>query len=108
MITEITNKIVIDITEERKVFLKGKIQSYLKNTGNDIDIDIDINFEDNYPLYFGGKELEEGVFVRIEVYNRKQDREKYRILKDEITTMYINELGLVKQRVFVQFDDYEK
>lgn len=86
MLTEISNKIIMTITKEKEKVLREKIQSCLKNVeSND---NININFEDNYPLYFGGKELEEGVFVRIEVYNRKQDREKYRKLKEKIREIY--------------------
>lgn len=106
MITEISNKIVKNITKEKETSIKERIQSCLKNM--ECSEKIDINFEDNYPLYFGGKELEEGVFVRIEVYNRKQynDREKYRKFREEIRGIYINELNLPRNKVFVQFDDY--
>ena len=106
MLTEISNKIIIAITKEKEKVLKEEIQKCLKKVEGNIDIDI--NFEDNYPLYFCGKELEEGVFVRIEVCNRKQDREKYRKLKEQISEIYIKELNLTNNRVFIQFDDCEE
>lgn len=106
MLKEISNKIIMTITKEQEKILKERIKNCLKNV--EINEDIDINFEDKYPLYFGGKELKEGVFVRIEIYNRKQDRERYAKLKEQIRDVYISEFRLTKDRVFVQFDDYEQ
>jgi len=70
--------------------------------------DFKIKFECEYPLYFGGKEIKEGVFVRLEVYNRRKNREAYMQLRIEIRKIYMQELQIPEEKIFIQFDDMFK
>ncbi|MBV7275911.1 hypothetical protein I6U48_23745 [Clostridium sp. PL3] len=106
MLLEIVNKITIEITKEKEERLKKRIEDCVKYCLNQDNFEI--NFEDKYPIYFGGKEVEKGVFVNLEVYNRKQNKEKYMNLKEEIRKIYLEELEILEERVFVQFYDCEK
>lgn len=105
MLSEVTNKITISIPDEKKNIIINKVEDCVKCCLNQVDFEI--NFEDKYPLYFGGKEIEKGAFVNIEVYNRRQNREKYVELKTKIKNVYIKELEIPEERIFIQFDDYE-
>ncbi|MPQ31665.1 hypothetical protein E4V42_09475 [Clostridium estertheticum] len=106
MLSEVINKITITVTKEKERILKERIENCVKNCLNQVDSEI--KFEDNYPIYFKGKEVEKGVFVNLEVYNRKQSREKYRELKTQIRRVYIEELEISEEKIFIQFDDYEE
>ncbi|MCB2343366.1 hypothetical protein [Clostridium estertheticum] len=106
MLSEVINKITITVTKEKERILKERIENCVKNCLNQVDSGI--KFEDNYPIYFGGKEVEKGVFVNLEVYNRKQSREKYIELKTQIRKVYIEELEISEEKIFIQFDDYEE
>ncbi|MBI6871356.1 hypothetical protein [Clostridium aciditolerans] len=105
MLSEIVNKITIEITKEKEETLKKRIEDCVKYCLNQVNFEI--NFEDKYPIYFGGKEVEKGVFVNLEVYNRKQSKEKYIGLKEQIRKVYLEELEIPEERIFIQFDDYE-
>jgi hypothetical protein len=67
-----------------------------------------ISFEDEYELYFGGKELPIGGFSKIIIYGRKERREHYNALRKDIINTYIQVLNIPEQYVFVQFADYDK
>ena len=105
MLSEVVNKITITISKEKEAVLKRRIDDYVKQSLNQLDYQI--NFEDNYPIYFDGKEEKIGVFVNLEVYNRKQNREKYMELKSQIKKIYVEELEIPEEKIFIQFDDYE-
>ncbi|WP_291562598.1 MULTISPECIES: hypothetical protein [unclassified Clostridium] len=105
MLSEVINKSTVIITEEKKNNIIKKIESCVKNCLNQTGVEI--NFEDNYPLYFEGKEIEEAIFVNLEVHNRKKDKKIYMQLRNKIKKIYIEELNISEDKIFIQFDDYE-
>lgn len=105
MIEEVSNKVTIEISEEKK----DKILELIANLINEYigSQNYEMSLEDKYELYFGGNELPLGAFVNIIVYNRKEKREIYNMLREKIREVYVKELKILSNRVFVQYDDYD-
>lgn len=105
MIEEVSNKVTMEISEEKK----NKILQLITNLINEyIGLqNYEMSLEDKYELYFGGNKLQVGAFVNIIVYNRKDNIELYNVLREKIREVYVKELKILSNRVFVQYDDYD-
>lgn len=101
----IDSKITVPVSEEKKDILKaefgkavsvlGKSESYLM-----------VGFEDNYSLYFGGKKLEKGAFVSVQLLG-DVDSEASSRMSAEICGILSRELGIPGDKVYITYSGFK-
>ena len=105
MLVQINNKITFKISPKEEKELQEKITNMVNSILGRYEFDYD--FEDDYPLYFNGEEVKKGAFIELEVKQRKKDKDKFNELRNLIRNIYIKNLDIDEDNVFIQFYDYE-
>lgn len=101
----ITSKVTVELAQEKRDALKtalgkavsilGKPESYLM-----------LGFEDCYDLYFGGRKLEKGAFVSVELFGSENPDACTRMTA-EICTVFERELGIPSDAVYITYAGYK-
>lgn len=101
----IDSKITVPVSEEKKDILKaefgkavsvlGKSESYLM-----------VGFEDNYSLYFGGKKLEKGAVVSVQLLGEVDAQASSR-MSAEICAILSRELGIPGDKVYITYSGFK-
>ena len=101
----IDSKITVPVPEEKKDILKaefgkaisvlGKSESYLM-----------LGFEDNYSLYFGGKKLEKGAFVSVQLLGEVNPKDSEKMTA-KICGILEKELGIPGDKVYITYSGFK-
>ena len=101
----INSKVTVSLPQEKRDILKaelgkavailGKPESYLM-----------LGFEDNYDLYFGGKKLEKGAFISVEVLG-DVDSQSSSKMSGKICEIFEKELGIPGDKIYITYSGYK-
>ena len=102
----INSKVTVSLPQEKRDILKaelgkavailGKPESYLM-----------LGFEDNYDLYFGGKKLEKGAFISVEVLG-DVDSQSSSKMSGKICEIFEKELGIPGDKIYITYSGTKK
>lgn len=101
----INSKITVPVSQEKRDVLKtelgkaisilGKPESYLM-----------LGFEDNYDLYFGGKKLEKGAFVSVELLGEVNSSASAK-MSAKICEIFKNELDIPGDKIYITYSGFK-
>lgn len=101
----IDSKVTVSLPQEKKDVLKaelGKAVSVMGKTENYLML----GFEDNYDLYFGGKKLDKGAFVSVNVLG-EVDSEGSKRMSAKICEIFEKELGIPGDKIYITYSGYK-
>lgn len=102
----IDSKVTVKLNKEKENLLKTKLGEIITNIPGKSEEYLMIGFEDNYSLYFAGKELEYGAFVNVKIFGKAKKEELQNITKD-ICNLYERELNIPKDKIYITYDEVE-
>lgn len=102
----IDSKVTVKLDKEKRDILKSKLGEIITNIPGKTEEYLMIGFEDNYSLYFAGKELEYGAFVNIKIFGKAKKEELESITKD-ICNLYEKELNIAQDKIYITYDEVE-
>lgn len=101
----ITSRTTVKLPQEKRDVLKaalgkavsilGKPESYLM-----------LGFEDCYDLYFGGRKLEKGAFVSVELFGG-ENPDACAEMTAEICSLFTRELGIPADAIYITYAGYK-
>lgn len=65
-----------------------------------------IGFQDEYSLYFQGKELNYGAFVEVKIFGKASKESLTKVTKD-ICELYELELNIPKDAIYIKYEEVE-
>lgn len=102
----IDSKVTVKLNKEKKNLLKSKLGEIITNIPGKTEEYLMVGFEDDYSLYFAGKELEYGAFVNVKIFGKAKKQELENITKD-ICNLYEKELNIAKDKIYITYDEVE-
>ncbi len=99
----ISSKVTVALTQQKKETLKkelGKIISLIPGKSEDY---LMIGFEDNYSLYFKGKQLEFGAFIEVKTFGSAPKAALSNVTK-AICELYLKELNIPSDSIYVKYE----
>ncbi len=102
----IDSKVTIKLDTEKREILKSKLGEIITNIPGKSEKYLMLGFEDNYSLYFAGKELEYGAFINVKVFGKvkKEDLEK---MTENICNLYEKQLKIPKDKIYITYNEVE-
>ena len=97
----IDSKITLKLSEEKKEAIKAKLGQAASIIGKPESF-VMVGFEDEYCLYFGGKKLEKGAFVSVDVLGSSNSPEAEKMTA-RICQIYEEELGIPGDHIYVEY-----
>ena len=100
----INSKITTKLTKEKKELIKSKLGQIITNIPGKSEEWLMVGFEDEYSLYFRGKELEYGAFVEVKIFGKadKKDLEK---VTTAICDLYEKELSIPQDCIYIKYEE---
>lgn len=83
----IGSRVTVKLTKEKKDTIKKRLGEAISLIPGKSESFLMVGFEDNYSLYFGGKELEKGAFVEVKIFG-KATEEDYNKVTAAICSIY--------------------
>jgi len=101
----IDSKITVPVSEEKKDVLKAKFGKAISVLGKSESY-LMLGFEDNYSLYFGGKKLEKGAFVSVQLLGEVNSASSEK-MSAEICKILEKELGIPGEKVYITYSGFK-
>lgn len=99
----IDTKSSVPISDEKKEIIKSKYGKAVSVIGKGESY-LMVGFQDNYSLYFAGKNDKPLAFVEVKLFG-KSSREQYVKLTAEICSILKEELGIPGDGVYVKYEE---
>lgn len=101
----INSKITVSVPQEKRDVLKAEIGKAISVMGKPESY-LMLGFEDNYDLYFGGKKLEKGAFISVDVLGEinAQASEK---MTAKLCEIFEKELGIPGDKIYIKYAGYK-
>ncbi len=96
----INSKINVKITKEQEEKIKTRLGQAIALIPGKSETWLMIGFEDEYQLYFKGKEFDKIVFVDVKIFG-SASKTALSSLTTEICNIYNEELGVEKDKIYV-------
>lgn len=100
----INSKINVALSEEEKEILKAKLGQAISLIPGKSENWLMVGFEDNYSLYFKGKNNTKMAFIEVKIFGRASDRD-YDRLTAEISKIYKDVLGIAQDKIYVKYEE---
>jgi len=101
----INSKITVPVPQEKRDVLKAEIGKALSVMGKSESY-LMLGFEDNYDLYFGGKKLEKGAFVSVQVFG-SVDSNASKKMSGEICRIFKEQLGIPGEAIYINYQGFK-
>lgn len=98
----IDSKLTCKLSESQKEHLKTELGKLITTIPGKTEDFLMIGFSDEYPLYFGGKLLEQGAFIEIKLFGSAPD-DVLEQLTAKICALYETELQIPPQSLYVTY-----
>lgn len=102
----INSKVSVKVSKEKEVVIKQLLGNAIELIPGKSESYLMIGFEDEYVLYFAGKELEKGAFIEIKIFGGTTN-EVYDKLTSEICNIYEQELKIPKNNIYIKYEEIE-
>ncbi len=101
----INSKITINVPQEKRDVLKSEIGKAISVMGKPESY-LMLGFEDNYDLYFGGKKLEKGAFISVEVLGEVNAADSQK-MSAKLCEIFQKELGIPGDKIYITYSGYK-
>ncbi len=101
----INSKITLSVSQEKRDVLKSEIGKAISVMGKPESY-LMLGFEDNYDLYFGGKKLEKGAFISIEVLGEVNAADSQK-MSAKLCEIFQKELGIPGDKIYITYSGYK-
>lgn len=102
----IGSRVTVKLSQENKDTIKKRLGEAISLIPGKSESFLMVGFEDNYSLYFGGKELEKGAFVEVKIFG-KATEEDYDKVTAAICGIYDEELGIPQDKIYVKYEEVD-
>lgn len=102
----INAKINTPLSEEVKETLKAKLGQAISLIPGKSESWLMVGFEDNYSLYFKGKNQTKIAFVEVKIYGKASKRD-YDRLTAEICRIFKDVVGVAQDKIYVKYEEVE-
>lgn len=99
----IDSKISCSVTAEKQDQLKTALGKLISTIPGKSETFLMVGFDDEYPLYFGGKKLDKGAFVEVKIFGSASD-DALDALTGKICSLYESELGIPQNCIYVKYE----
>lgn len=100
----INAKITLPVSKEKREELKSELGKAVEVLGK-TESYLMLGFEDGYDLYFGGKKLEKGAFVSVQVFGSVDGASSGR-MTGKICEIFEKVLGIPGNRIYVTYQGF--
>ena len=101
----INSKITVSVPQEKRNVLKSEIGKAISVMGKPESY-LMLGFEDNYDLYFGGKKLEKGAFISVEVLGEVNASDSQK-MSAKLCEIFQKELGIPGDKIYITYSGYK-
>ncbi len=101
----INSKITLSVPQEKRYVLKSEIGKAIAVMGKPESY-LMLGFEDNYDLYFGGKKLEKGAFISVEVLGEVNAADSQK-MSAKLCEIFQKELGIPGDKIYITYSGYK-
>lgn len=101
----INSKITVSVPQEKRDLLKSELGKAVAVLGKSENY-LMLGFEDNYDLYFGGKKLDKGAFVSVQLLG-SVNSEAASKMTDRICKIYSDILGIPGEGIYVTYQGFK-
>jgi phenylpyruvate tautomerase PptA (4-oxalocrotonate tautomerase family) len=102
----IDSKVTVKLNKEKKDILKAKLANIIKNIPGKSENYLMIGFQDEYSLYFQGKELNYGAFIEVKIFGKASKESLDKVTK-EICELYELELRIPQNSIYIKYEEVE-
>ena len=102
----INSKVTVSLTKEKKDYLKAKLGEIIALIPSKSENYLMIGFQDEYSLYFKGKELSKGAFVDVKIFGKVDKKHLEKVTK-AICKLYEEELNITGDCIYVTYQEVE-
>jgi len=99
----IDSKISCKVSVEKQDELKSALGKLISTIPGKSETFLMVGFNDEYPLYFGGKKLDKGAFVEVKIFGSTSDA-TLDALTGKICNLYEEELGIPQNCIYVKYE----
>ena len=101
----INSKITVSVPQEKRDVLKSEIGKAISVMGKPESY-LMLGFEDNYDLYFGGKKLEKGAFISVEVLGEVNAADSQK-MSAKLCEIFQKGLGIPGDKIYITYSGYK-
>ncbi len=102
----INSKVNVALSEEEKEILKDKLGQAISLIPGKSESWLMVGFEDNYSLYFKGKNNTKIAFIEVKIFGRASDRDLDH-LTAEISRIFKEVLGISQDKIYIKYEEVE-
>jgi phenylpyruvate tautomerase PptA (4-oxalocrotonate tautomerase family) len=102
----INSKVNVELSEEEKEILKAKLGEAISLIPGKSENWLMVGFDDNYSLYFKGKNTTKIAFVDVKIFGKASNRD-YDRLTIEICKIYKDVLGIAQDKIYIHYEEAE-
>lgn len=102
----INSKVTVKLSDEKKKALKEGLGKIITDFPGKSETFLMVGFEDEYSLFFGGKELEYGAFVEVKILG-KSTKEIFSNVTKDICELFEKELNIPGNAIYVKYEEVE-
>ena len=100
----IDSKITVAISDEKKEQLKTELGKIISLIPGKSETYLMVGFDDNYSLFFAGKELDLGAFIEVKIFGTAPET-ALSAVTGAICNLYHKELGIPPQNIYVKYEE---
>ena len=101
----INSKVTVSLPQEKRDILKAEIGKAVAILGKP-ETYLMVGFEENYDLYLGGKKLEKGAFISVEVLG-EVDAGASAKMSGKLCEIFEKELGIPGDKIYITYSGYK-
>ena len=102
----INSKVSVPLTDSEKETLKGKLGQAISLIPGKSESWLMVGFEDNYALYFKGKNDTKLAYVEVKIVGGTTD-EAYDKLTARLCQIYEEVLGIPQDKIYIKYEEVE-
>lgn len=100
----INSKLNCSITDKQKAVIKEKLRKAISIIPGKSEAWLMLGFEDDYSLYFKGKDFEKLAFIEVKLFG-KAEKAAYDELTAAICEIYKEVLGIPKDCIYITYEE---
>ncbi|MBE5964042.1 MAG: hypothetical protein IKL73_08945 [Lachnospiraceae bacterium] len=101
----IDSKITVEVSKEKREVVKAELGKAIAVMGKGESF-LMLGFEDNYDLYMGGKKLDKGAFVSVNLLGNAVSS-ACEAMTEQICKIFEKELGIPGSAIYVTYQGYK-
>lgn len=99
----IDSKITCKLSDTQKDTLKSALGQIIATVPGKSETYLMVGFNEDYPLYFGGKKLDKGAFVEVKIFG-SAPKSALEQVTAKICDLYEKELGIPPKNVYIKYE----